>query len=152
MSTCGFQLEAFPNSSSDRALTLRRDIHLRLLLLAITISANSCAEIPLKHTLLQIDGAPPDTSLGIASPEEHALAPFPALNAEEEEERGNEDHDPLPADSLVSEDRVVDDRNVQDREDGDETKHDREEQELVAPDICRPLSEVLLGAGLHHKE
>lgn len=46
----------------------------------------------------------------------------------------------------------VDNRYVKNREYGDETTHDGEEQELVAPHVVKPLGEVLLRAGLHHEE
>jgi hypothetical protein len=124
-----------------------------LLLLAVAVCADSRAEITLKHALLQINGASPsNTVFLIAPPEEDALAPLPALDAEKEEEGSDENNAPLPADALVPEHSVVDDRNVEDGEDGDEPEHDRQEQELVPPDVNRPLSEVIVRIGLHHEE
>jgi hypothetical protein len=125
----------------------------RLLLVALAIRANRRAEIPLKHALLQVDRAPPATThLRIIPSEEDALAKLPALNAEEEQECSDKDNTPLPADALVSEHGIVDDRDIQDGEDGNEPEYNREEQELVPPDVAGPLGEVLCGSGLHHEE
>lgn len=50
------------------------------------------------------------------------------------------------------EDVVVDDGNVQGGEDGDETRNDGPEEELVPPDVDHPLGKVALAAGLHAEE
>jgi len=52
----------------------------------------------------------------------------------------------------VPEHGVIDNRDVEDGEDGDESKHNREEQELVPPNVDRPLRKVLIRVGLHHEE
>lgn len=81
-----------------------------------------------------------------------ALAKLPSLNSDEEEECSDEDYTPLPADPRVPEHGSIDNRDVQYWEDCDESAHDREEEELVAPHIMEPLGEVLVGTGLHHEE
>lgn len=50
------------------------------------------------------------------------------------------------------EDNRVDDRDVDEGEHGDEASDNSPEEELVAPDVNHPLSEVLLGLGLHAEE
>merc|ERR1712093_889032 len=52
----------------------------------------------------------------------------------------------------MSEDSIVQDGDVECGEDSDETRDDRPEQELVAPDIDGPLREILCGFGLHAEE
>lgn len=88
-------------------------------------------------------------SLARLTTEVDPLAPLPALNTKEEQHCLDKDNTPLPGDTAVLEDLVVDDWDVQDRESEDETSHDSEEEELVAPDVMHPLREVALGVGLH---
>jgi hypothetical protein len=131
------------------------ELYLRLLLAAVRIAirADCSAKIALENTLLEIDGASSTSAiLSIAPAEENTLAKLPALNADEEEECGDKDNAPLPADALVPEDSVVDDGNVQNWENGDEAEHDGEEQKLVPPHVACPLGEVFLGSWLHHEE
>lgn len=127
-----------------------RQLMRRLLLGVLAVSANSRAEVALKDTRLEIDGAPSSTAvLDLLLPKVYSLGPLPRLNADEEKEGSDEDNGPFPSDSLVSEDLVVDDRDVQDWEDGDKGEDDGEEEELVAPDIDGPLREVLCRSWLH---
>lgn len=50
------------------------------------------------------------------------------------------------------EDTVIDDRDVDNGEGENETSHDTEEEELVAPDIMHPLGVTFLRVGLHLEE
>lgn len=125
--------------------------HARSFLLVVLVSADSGAEVALENAGLEINRAPPASS-GILLLEVLALAKLPSLDADKEQECGDENHSPLPADARVPEHDGVDDGDVQDGEDGDECAHDGEEQELVAPHVVEPLGEVLVGARLHHEE
>ena len=108
-------------------------------------------EVPFEHSLLDVVVTSGVSSACLLrhSPEVDALSPFPRLNTEEEENGGDEDDTPFPADTLMLEDHLVDDRDVKDGEDGDKPGHDSEEEELVTPYIDHPLGEVLLRARLH---
>ena len=112
-------------------------------LLVIRVADRS-TEVSLKHPLLQVDTSPAHALLLIRPSEVDPLGPLPRLNADKEQNSGNEHDTPLPADSGVLEHNVVDDGDVHDRENGDEPNTDRVEKELVAPDIVEPLGEVLL--------
>lgn len=123
----------------------------RLFLLVVIIRADGGTEVALEDAGLEVNRTPPST-MGILPLKIGALGELPCFDTKEEEEGGNEDDTPFPADTSVPEHNGVDDWNVEDREDGDKTAHDGEEQELVAPHIVEPLSEVLLRARLHHEE
>lgn len=87
-----------------------------------------------------------------AAADPHALGPLPGLAADEKQQRGHEDDAPLPRDAGVLEDDRVNDGDIKQREDGDETGHDAEKEELVAPHVPEPLRKVLCGLGLHAEE
>lgn len=96
----------------------------------------------------------PVSALGLASlaTEEDTLDELPSFDTTEEEAGGDEDNGPLPGNTLVLEDGVADDGDVLDREESNDTEDNGPEEELVAPDVVHPLSEVELGAGLHAEE
>lgn len=85
-------------------------------------------------------------------PKINPLTPFPRLDTREEQDRLDDNNNPLPRDTDMSEDSIVQDGDVECGEDSDETRDDRPEQELVAPDIDGPLREILCGFGLHAEE
>jgi hypothetical protein len=119
-----------------------------LLVRPVIIRADGCAEVTLKDTSLEVNRAPASAGR-ILLLQVLALGELPCLDTQEEEECGNEDNTPLPANATVPEHDRVDDGNVQHREDGDESAHDGKEEELVAPHIADPLREILLGSRLH---
>ena len=84
---------------------------------------------------------------GSSPSKKDALAPLPALHAEQEQQGLDEDNPPFPGDARVGEDDVVDDRHVQDRERQQKPGHDAEEQEAVAPHVDHPLRREVLGLG-----
>ncbi|KAI6760523.1 hypothetical protein HG530_009383 [Fusarium avenaceum] len=111
------------------------------------------SEILAEGALLKVHILPVSAiRLGSLTAEVDTLAELPSLNTGEEEEGGDKDNGPLPGDTLVLEDGVADNGDVLDGEEGDDTEHDGPEEELVAPDVVHPLSEVELGARLHAEE
>lgn len=84
--------------------------------------------------------------------EKDTLSPFPGFDAEEKQERLNNNDSPFPSDSRVLEYHIVDNGYVKDRNHGNKASENRPEEELIAPDIMRPLREILFRFGLHAEE
>jgi len=81
----------------------------------------------------------------VLATEVEALQHLPRLDTTKEENCHNDDNTPFPCNTLVLEDNTVQSRNVDDWEDGDETRNDGPEEELVLPDVACPLCPPMVG-------